>query len=69
MNTVVMGKQVLDFNLPRDHPALNAECLRVLPPFGIPPAINGYDANALEEALRLRTAHGGRAHRGGDQQR
>ena len=39
---------------------LDAEARRIVSPFGVPPVINGYDAHALEEALRLREKHGGR---------
>src|SRR5262249_38910632 len=33
---------------------------RIVSPFGIPPVMNGYDANALEEALRLKEKLGGK---------
>jgi electron transfer flavoprotein beta subunit len=60
LNIVVTIKQVVDPNIPPGDIELDAQGKRVVPPFGIPPVINGYDANALEEALRLRTKYGGR---------
>lgn len=60
MNIVVTVKQVIDPNLPPSHLELDASKRRVSAPAGIPPVMNGYDANALEEALRLREQHGGK---------
>ncbi len=60
MNIIVTIKQVLDPNVPPSHMELDAGAKHVVPPFGIPPVINGYDANALEEALRLKQKHGGK---------
>ncbi|OGA51414.1 MAG: hypothetical protein A3F74_25605 [Betaproteobacteria bacterium RIFCSPLOWO2_12_FULL_62_58] len=60
MNIIVTIKQVVDPNIPPSHIELDPAGKRVVPPFGIPPVINGYDANALEEALRLRAKYGGR---------
>jgi electron transfer flavoprotein beta subunit len=58
MNIVVTVKQVADPNIPPSHIQLDADAKRIISPFGIPPVMNGYDANALEEALRLREASG-----------
>lgn len=60
MNIVVTVKQVADPNIPPSHIQLDADAKRIVSPFGIAPVMNGYDANALEEALRLREKHGGK---------
>jgi electron transfer flavoprotein beta subunit len=60
LNVVVTVKQVLDPNLPPSHLEVDTERRHVAAPTGIPPVMNGYDANALEEALRLREQHGGK---------
>ena len=60
MNIVVTVKQVADPNIPPSHVQLDAAAKRLVTPFGIPPVMSGYDANALEAALRLREAHGGK---------
>jgi electron transfer flavoprotein beta subunit len=60
LNIAVTVKQVADPNIPQSHVQLDAAAKRLVTPFGIPPVMNGYDANALEEALRLREAHGGK---------
>jgi electron transfer flavoprotein beta subunit len=60
MNIVVTVKQVPDPNIPPADIQLDADAKQIVSPFGVPPGINGYDANALEEALRLREQHGGR---------
>ena len=60
MNIIVTVKQVADPVTPPSHIQLDPEAKRIIAPFGIPPVMNGYDANALEEALRLREKHGGK---------
>lgn len=60
MNIVVTIKQVADPNIPPSHIQLDPTGKRIVSPFGIPPVMNGYDANALEEALRLKEKHGGK---------
>ena len=60
MNIVVTIKQVVDPNLPPSYINLDATGKRIVSPFGVAPVMNGYDANALEAALKLREAHGGR---------
>ncbi|MDO8595194.1 MAG: electron transfer flavoprotein subunit beta/FixA family protein [Sulfuricaulis sp.] len=60
MNIIVTIKQVADPNIPPNDIQLDPEAKRIVSPFGIPPVMNGYDANALEAALRLREKHGGR---------
>ena len=60
MQIVVTVKQVPDPNLPPAHIQLDPTGRRIGAPLGVPPVMNGYDANALEEALRLKEQHGGR---------
>lgn len=60
MDIVVTVKQVPDPDIPPSHFKIDEAARRVVPPSGSSPVMNGYDANALEEALRLREAHGGR---------
>lgn len=59
MHVVVTIKQVIDPLVPPAHLRLNAATRQVDAPAGIAPAMNGYDANALEEALKLVGVHGG----------
>lgn len=60
LNIFVTVKQVADPNIPPSHIQLDDSAKRIISPFGIPPVMNGYDANALEEALRLREKHNGK---------
>jgi electron transfer flavoprotein beta subunit len=60
MHIVVTVKQVIDPNLPPSYIDLDPGGKRIVSPFGVPPVMNGYDANALEAALKLKEAHGGR---------
>ncbi len=59
MNIIVTIKQVVDPNLPPSYIDLDPSGKRIVSPFGVTPVMNGYDANALEAALRLKEAHGG----------
>jgi electron transfer flavoprotein beta subunit len=54
MNIVVTIKQVPDPNTPPKLLTIDDQAKRVLPAPGLPPVMNGYDANALEEAVRLK---------------
>jgi electron transfer flavoprotein beta subunit len=58
MNIVVTVKQVPDPNTPPKLLTIDNAAKRVLTPLGIPPVMNGYDANALEEAVRLKEQRG-----------
>ena len=58
MNIVVTVKQVPDPNTPPKLLTIDDAAKRVLAPPGIPPIMNGYDANALEEAVRLKEQRG-----------
>lgn len=60
MNIVVTVKQVPDPNTPPNLFTIDYAAKRVLTPTGIPPVMNGYDANAVEEAVRLKEQRGGK---------
>ncbi len=60
MNIIVTVKQVPDPDIPPGHFRVDEPAKKVIPPQGVAPVMNGYDANALEEALRLKERHGGR---------
>ncbi len=59
MHIVVTIKQVPDPDIPPGHFRVDESAGKVVPPSGVAPIMNGYDANALEEALQLRDKHGG----------
>lgn len=59
MNVIVCVKQVLDPEIPPAKFRLDPEAKRVIPPEGIPPVINPYDAQAVELALKLKEKHSG----------
>src|SRR5919198_4879386 len=60
LNIIVTVKQVPDPDIPPSHFKVDEVAKRVVPPAGVAPVMNGYDANALEEALRLKDKHGGK---------
>src|SRR5919205_484336 len=60
LNIVVTVKQVPDPDIPPSHFRVDEAAKQVIPPAGVAPVMNGYDANALEEALRLREKHAGK---------
>jgi len=60
MDIIVTVKQVPDPDIPPSHFRVDEAAKRVIPPTGVAPVMNGYDAHALEEALRLKAQHGGR---------
>ena len=60
MDIIVTVKQVPDPDIPPSHFRVDEAARRVIPPQGVAPVMNGYDANALEEALRLKDKHGGK---------
>jgi len=60
LNIIVCVKQVLDPEIPPAKFKLDTESKRVIPPEGIPPVINPYDAQAVELALRLKEKHDGK---------
>ena len=60
MDIIVTIKQVPDPDIPPSHFKVDEAARKVVPPAGVAPVMNGYDANALEAALRLREQHGGK---------
>ena len=56
LKIAVCAKQVPDTDIPPSQFKVDAEGLRVVPPVGVPPIVNGFDMNAVEAALRLRDA-------------
>ena len=60
MDIVVTVKQVPDPDIPPTHFKIDEAAKRVVPPAGVSPVMNGYDAHALEAALRLREQLGGK---------
>ena len=58
MNIIVCIKQIIDPELPTSKFEIDVGTNRVIPPEGIPPVINPFDAQAIEMALRLKEAHG-----------
>lgn len=59
MKIIVTIKQVPDPDIPPGHFKVDEVARRVIPPTGVAPVMNGYDANALEAALKLKEQHGG----------
>ena len=60
MNIIVTVKQVPDPDIPPSHFKVDEAANKVVPPAGVAPVMNGYDANALEAALKLKEKHGGK---------
>jgi electron transfer flavoprotein beta subunit len=60
MDIVVTVKQVPDPDIPPTHFRVDEAARAVIPPAGVSPVMNGYDAHALEAALRLRDQLGGK---------
>ena len=54
MKIAVCAKQVPDTDIPPSQFKVDEADLRVVPPAGVPPIVNGFDMNAVEAALRLR---------------
>jgi electron transfer flavoprotein beta subunit len=59
MDIVVTVKQVPDPDIPPTHFRVDEAARKVIPPAGVSPVMNGYDAHALEAALRLKEQLGG----------
>jgi electron transfer flavoprotein beta subunit len=57
MKIIVTVKQVPDPEIPPDHFKIDEAAKKVIPPGGVAPVMNGYDANALEAALKLKEQH------------
>ncbi len=60
MDIVVTVKQVPDPDIPPTHFKVDEAANKVVPPSGVSPVMNGYDAHALEAALQLREKLGGK---------
>ena len=56
LKIAVCAKQVPDTDIPPSQFKVDEAGLRVIPPAGVPPIVNGFDMNAVEAALRLRDA-------------
>jgi len=57
---LVCIKQVQDPDIPPRDFKVDEEKLAVIPPANVPPVINGFDENAIEAAIQLKEAHGGK---------
>src|SRR5919199_4972625 len=60
MDIVVTVKQVPDPDIPPTHFKIDEAARKVVPPPGVAPVMNGYDAHALEAALKLKEQLGGK---------
>jgi electron transfer flavoprotein beta subunit len=60
VDIIVTIKQVPDPEAPKENFRIDAENKKILNPTNVDPVINGYDENALEVALQIREAMGGK---------
>ena len=60
MNMIVCCKQVIDPEAPPASFKFDAATNKVVPPMGVPPVISPFDEQALEAALRIKDAQGGK---------
>lgn len=60
VNIIVTAKQVIDPETPASALKVDAQGKRMETPPNVPPVINGFDENAVEAALRLKDAQGGK---------
>jgi len=60
MNMIVCVKQVIDPEAPPASFKIDPSSNTVVPPSGIPPVISLFDENAIEAALRIKDAQGGK---------
>ncbi len=60
MNMIVCVKQVLDPEAPPASFKIDAASNKVVPPPGVPPVLNPFDENAVEAALKIKDAKGGK---------
>ncbi len=60
MNMIVCVKQVIDPEAPPASFKIDPSSNTVVPPSGIPPVISLFDENAVEAALRIKDAQGGK---------
>ncbi len=60
MNMIVCCKQVIDPEAPPASFKVDASANKVVPPPGVPPVISPFDEQAIEAALRVKDAKGGK---------
>ena len=60
MNIIVCCKQVIDPEAPPASFKVDTSTNRVVPPPGVPPVISPFDEQAIEAALRIKDAKGGK---------
>jgi len=60
MNIIVCCKQVIDPEAPPASFNIDASTNQAVPPPGVPPVISPFDENAVEAALRIKAAQGGK---------
>jgi electron transfer flavoprotein beta subunit len=60
LNIIVCIKQIMDPQIPPSKFKIDTGAKRVMPPEGIPPVINPYDAQAVELAIKLKEKNGGK---------
>lgn len=60
MNIIVCVKQVIDPEAPPASFKIDPSSNTVVPPSGVPPVISPFDENAIEAALRIKDAQGGK---------
>jgi len=60
MNMIVCVKQVIDPEAPPASFKIDPSSNTVVPPSGVQPVISLFDENAVEAALRIKDAHGGK---------
>ena len=58
MRIAVCAKQVPDPDIPPSQFKIDSSGMRVVPPQGVSPVINGFDLNAVEAAVRIKEATG-----------
>lgn len=58
MRIIVLAKQVIDPEAPQASFKVDEARQRVVPPSGVPPVLNGFDEQAVEAALRLKSSLG-----------
>ena len=60
MNMIVCCKQIIDPEAPPASFKVDTSTNAVVPPQGVPPVISPFDENAVEAALRIKDAQGGK---------
>ena len=60
MNMIVCVKQIIDPEAPPASFKIDPATNKVVPPAGVPPVISPFDENAVEAALKIKDAQGGK---------